>query len=1062
MRSPSEIETRLRLSRRIVACLLVSTVLAGCVRNEDALDDIDTPPTDPTPTPLRVTAPASVQSEATAPMTTLNLGQPTPTGGDGTYTVSNDAPAGFPLGMTMVTWSVSDGAGASVSAMQSVAVMDTTPPMIVKPADVQAVSTGAMTTVALGSATATDLVDQSPTVSHNAPAAGFPVGTTTVAWMAGDASGNVSTTMQMVTITDSNGQGNLALTAPAAVQAEATGQMTSPALGNATATGGQGQVNISNNAPAGGFPVGATTVVWTATDANSATATANQIVTINDTTPPAVIAPAAVTVVSMGALTTVDVGQATAVDLADPAPTIINDAPAAGFPEGMTTVVWTATDASGNTATANQQVTVNAIPVVACSTLEPQFANVVYPILDTANVCSGCHTPPNVVSTPNGFNMLANDTTGFNLFKTIAKIQVGSESIVSVKALGGAAHGGGDRFPGQGSSDPNYQAIAALAQQLVTCTETPVASAQVLVGTPYEQVHKITTTLASRTPLASEVATVEAAADDASRQAALANIVDGIVTEDAFYLRLKEIYNDLLLTDKDANSTQDVNSVFDIDDFANEEFFESFDNNVRNTLERNANFGLARAPLELIEYVVRNDRPFTEILTASYTMVNPYSAVIYDADVGDPNFRFDSDNDLNNHDRNEFRPAPMLRQADGDVVPTAGVISTHAFLDRYRSTNTNINRERGRWFYYYFLGVDVEGLAPRDGLDLDNVIGDVPTFEDPQCTVCHNVLDPVAGLFKNRRNEGRYRVENNWHHLRTTNGVPRMLPPGYTMDPADELPAANADAALPWLAQRTVQDDRFAMQTVRTIFRGLTRIEETSSMTTAFLSQVKDDFVTSGFDLKALVRSIALSDYFLARNIDPTVNPVDFADFGTGRLTTPEELHRAISAVAGGGYEWEGPSTNSTLVERHRLLYGGIDSNDVTDRATTANSLIDGIQRRIANQVACERVAEDLTSGGMLFPVAGLTDTPADTTGQDRIRQNIQFLHRHLLGEELAIDDAEIDATYQLFLDVRAAGETAIPSGCRGGAGNTDTNGTVLPWMAVVAYLLSDFHFTYD
>jgi hypothetical protein len=55
--------------------------------------------------------------------------------------------------------------------------------------------------------------------------------------------------------------------------------------------------------------------------------------------------------------TTVDLGQPTVSDLRDPNPVVTNNAPAK-FPLGATTVTWTATDASGNTATAQQKVTV--------------------------------------------------------------------------------------------------------------------------------------------------------------------------------------------------------------------------------------------------------------------------------------------------------------------------------------------------------------------------------------------------------------------------------------------------------------------------------------------------------------------------------------------------------------------------------------------------------------------------------------------------------------------------------------------------------------------------------
>jgi hypothetical protein len=120
-----------------------------------------------------------------------------------------------------------------------------------------------------------------------------------------------------------------------------------------------------------------------------------------------------------------------------------------------------------------------------------------------------------------------------------------------------------------------------------------------------------------------------------------------------------------------------------------------------------------------------------------------------------------------------------------------------------------------------------------------------------------------------------------------------------------------------------------------------------------------------------------------------------------------------------------------------------------------------GIQLRIANQVACERVAAGLDAGGTLFPFASSADVPDTAAGRDRIRRNIQFLHRRLLGEDLTLDDPEIQTTYQLFLDVRALGRTDIPAACRGGGTATDGEGTIIPWMAVVAYLLSDFRFFY-
>lgn len=79
-----------------------------------------------------------------------------------------------------------------------------------------------------------------------------------------------------------------------------------------------------------------------------------------DTTAPVITAPADVMVTSNVA-TFVNIGTATATDDTDPSPVITNDAPTGSiFPVGLTVVTWTATDASGNFASATQNVTVAA------------------------------------------------------------------------------------------------------------------------------------------------------------------------------------------------------------------------------------------------------------------------------------------------------------------------------------------------------------------------------------------------------------------------------------------------------------------------------------------------------------------------------------------------------------------------------------------------------------------------------------------------------------------------------------------------------------------------------
>jgi len=309
-------------------------------------------------TPPTITAPADVTVEQTDRAgTPVALGTPTVSDiCDADPEVTDNAPAVFPLGETIVTWTATDDSGNTATDTQKVTVVDTTPPSIAAPADVTVEQTDrAGTPVALGSAAASDICDAEPQVTNNAPEV-FPLGETTVTWTATDDSGNTATAQQKVTVEDTTPP---TITAPPDVTVEQTDRAgTRVALGSAAASDiCDAEPEVTINAPAV-FPLGETIVTWTATDDSGNSATDTQTVTVVDTTPPSITAPADVTVEQTDrAGTPVALGSAAVSDICDADPEVTNDAPAV-FPLGETTVTWTATDDSGNSATATQTVTV--------------------------------------------------------------------------------------------------------------------------------------------------------------------------------------------------------------------------------------------------------------------------------------------------------------------------------------------------------------------------------------------------------------------------------------------------------------------------------------------------------------------------------------------------------------------------------------------------------------------------------------------------------------------------------------------------------------------------------
>jgi hypothetical protein len=126
-------------------------------------------------------------------------------------------------------------------------------------------------------------------------------------------------------------------------------------LGTATATDDvDPDPTITNDFVPGFYALGTTTTVtWTATDASGNSASATQTFTIVDTTPPVIDVPATFSVL-VNAPESVLTGSAS--DIVDANPTLTNNAPDF-FPPGTTIVTWTATDASGNSATATTTVT---------------------------------------------------------------------------------------------------------------------------------------------------------------------------------------------------------------------------------------------------------------------------------------------------------------------------------------------------------------------------------------------------------------------------------------------------------------------------------------------------------------------------------------------------------------------------------------------------------------------------------------------------------------------------------------------------------------------------------
>ena len=750
----------------------------------------------------------------------------------------------------------------------------------------------------------------------------------------------------------------------------------------------------------------------------------------------------------------------------------------------------------------------SATPVGCAAVADNDFANEVWAKVG-ARKCLSCHKPGGdaadskfVLIDPTRKQGAERDDAmrhNRDAFARMSRLKEKDQSRILMKVVGQLDHGGADVLA---PDSAEYRTLAAFVRRVNAPVgkevgldpKAPPFFAGVSMLDDRVLLRRVTLSLAGRLPTDAELAAISKGG-----LKALPAILDQVMTEDAFFDRLREGFNDIFLTlGVDGNADQTCLSYEHFE--KTRHWYQKHDlSHIKDEKERrNAGYKLANdyraallgEPMRLVEHVVRTNRPFTEIVTADYTMVSPYTARgygIYDEIKG----RF-----KNADDPFEYVPvrlqalkgrsaATNLESATG-FYPHAGLLSTFQYLTRYPTTETNRNRLRARMYYQHFLGVDVLELAARvTDAAAATAKHKVPTMQAPECVVCHKTLDPVAGLFQDYWKFAEMGV----YGRRKGGWFADMFATGFE---GEDMPAKERWRSLPWLGERTAKDPRFAVAMTEHVYYILTGrrtllppkdIDDPlfPARQRAFAAQRKEveaiasRFAKNNFDLKGVFKDWVASDFYRADGLaTATKDPcrrAELDDIGLVRMLSPEQVERKVAAVF--GEKW------GRLQGEMAALYGGIDSKEVTERAADPSGAMGAIQRILSNDVACRNVAKDFArpaSERRLFPSVDPQTVPGTSPESDAaIRKTIVRLHERILGRYDVPDSAEVDRTFKLF-----AGIVADAKGQKKGfdkqeiyfcrPGNRDAPGskvedphyTVRAWRGVVTYLLRRSEFLYE
>lgn len=417
-------------------------------------------------------------------------------------------------------------------------------------------------------------------------------------------------------------------------------------------------------------------------------------------------------------------------------------------------------------------------------------------------------------------------------------------------------------------------------------------------------------------------------------------------------------------------------------------------------------------PLQMLAWIATHDLPYTDFVTADWTMANEVLAELFPVDYpqGETGWK-------------------QVHYTDGR--PAVGALVSNGLWWHYGSMLNNLNRGRANQVARIFLCDDFLARTIDFGTDQilnsEEALGDA-IRTDPRCASCHDTLDPLASHFygfwwyasqKSMPSEIAYyhpEREREWEEL-------DALPPSYFGTPTRDM----AD-----LGVLVATDERFTDCAVTRTWELLLRQSSTTMTSTEFEAH-RASFFQGGLTIKALVKSVVTSAAYKRDD-----------DAGSHKFVTPYLLSEQVFDLT--GYRWEesqwdlvGAPENGYLV-----LAGGADGDIISttsDEPTVTQMLV---QERLAQAAADFRVDLDfaaLDSAVVLTEITG-DETTADLTV---VSHQIALLRRRFLGHSYSTGEAYNELLTDLWAELYDEGDSVVDGGRAPRA-----------WKGVVIALLRD------
>ena len=420
------------------------------------------------------------------------------------------------------------------------------------------------------------------------------------------------------------------------------------------------------------------------------------------------------------------------------------------------------------------------------------------------------------------------------------------------------------------------------------------------------------------------------------------------------------------------------------------------------------NHSIGEEPLRLIAHVVAEDRPWSEIVTADYTMLNEMMA--------------------------ELWPVEYPEGATGwqethytDGRPAAGVLATNGFYWRYVTNISNKSRGRVAAISRLLLCTDILGrpieFTRNDTIDPETAIKTVPG-----CVTCHAAVDPIAASMFGFWWTIQY---NPWemqsYHPERERLGPELLDttPGWYGTPTGGL------VDLGWYISEDPRFNHCAAQSfAEQYWRRPADLTDYDTIDTLWST-----FEANGATPKGLILDVLETKQYTAESFTADASAATQEREVVERLLSPNQQRLALEDLA--GLDWR--QRNYVGLENdilgYRVLGGGVDGYSVTSAQGSPGLTWELVNKRFAQAAAETLVLRDLDAEAPTVLTAKGEDRPGDPVFDEQLRT----LHWRLFAARA--DDAWVVETGALWTAVFAV------------------EGEASAWMAVIEAMLRDPEF---